>query len=108
MRWARNWLESRMIYILALPGEDTALLTNVTIIQVALSEHFEAGRLLFVLEAPNSFEEHLEPTMELPKIRVPNIDGDVLKNIRESAKIEQAKITRSWLVTCMVRIFIVD
>ena len=66
--------------ILALPGEDTALLTNATAMQGALSElDFEAVRRLHLLkETPATSEAHLEPTVELPKISVPTFDGDVL------------------------------
>ena len=59
--------------ILALPGEDTAQVTNTMVIQGSLSElNFEAGRRLLLLEAsaPNGSEAPLEPTMELPKISV--------------------------------------
>ena len=66
--------------ILALPEEDTALLTNATTIQGAMSElDFEAGRQLYLLEeTPKVSEAHLEPTVELPKFSVPTFDGDVL------------------------------
>ena len=65
--------------ILVLPGEDLALLTSATVIQGALSElDFEAGQRLLILEAPKGSEDHLEPTVELPKISVPTFDGDVL------------------------------
>ena len=62
-----------------IPGEDTALLTEATVIQGTLSElDFEAGRRLLVLDAFKGSEAHLEPTVELPKISVPTFDSDVL------------------------------
>ena len=66
--------------ILALPGEDTALLTNATAMQGALSElDFEAVRRLHLLkETPATSEAYLEPTVEVPKISVPTFDGDIL------------------------------
>ena len=54
--------------ILALPEEDTALLTDAKVIQGSLSElDFEAGRRLLALEARKGFEANLEPTVEPPK-----------------------------------------
>ena len=46
----------------------------------ALSElDFEAVRRLHLLtETPATYEAHLEPTVELPKISVPTFDGDIL------------------------------
>ena len=63
-----------------LPEEDTALLTNATTIQAALSElDFEAGRWLYFLEeTPKVSDAHLEPIVELPKFSVLTFDGDVL------------------------------
>ena len=63
--------------ILALPGEDTALLNNATSIQGALSElDYETVRRLHLLEDTRT--SHFEPTVELPKISIPTFDGDVL------------------------------
>ena len=65
--------------ILAMPEEDTALLTNVTSIQGSLSElDFEIVRQLYLLQDTKPSEVPLEPTVELPKISVPTFHGDVL------------------------------
>ena len=66
--------------ILALPGEDTALLTNETSPQGGLAKlDFEAGLRLHLLEeTPRSSEAPLEPMVELPKISVLTFNEDVL------------------------------
>ena len=52
--------------LLALPGEDMALLTEATVIQGAAAElDFEAGQWLLILKAPKGSEAHLEPIVEL-------------------------------------------
>ena len=55
-------------------------MNNATTIKRAMYElDFEIGQRLYQLEdTPKVSEAHEEPTVELPKIRVPTFDGDVL------------------------------
>ena len=66
--------------ILALPGDEKALIDDVVSIKKALKEvNYKASRLIHSMEeAPKTLEVHSEPTIELLKISIPTFDGDIL------------------------------
>jgi len=66
--------------ILALPGDERALIDDAASIKKALKEaNYEASRLIHSMEeAPKPIEVHSEPTIELPKVNIPTFDGDIL------------------------------
>ena len=66
--------------ILSLPREGKDLSDSSTTIKKALKEaNYHATRLIHSLEgATKSPETRSEPTIELPKIKIPKLDGDTL------------------------------